>query len=380
MNFSPKKPSTIVVGMSGGVDSSVALALLKQRGHKVIGLFMRNWEEIGEDGVCTSEADYRDVVSVCEKLDVPYYSVDFVKEYKENVFDSFVEEFKLGHTPNPDVLCNREIKFNVFFKMAMDLGADYLATGHYCQHLKINGRSTLAKGLDANKDQSYFLYTMKQQVLEKVVFPIGDLEKPEVRKIALELGLSTSKKKDSTGICFIGERNFKNFLSQYISFKRGPFKTLDETSVGEHSGASFYTIGQRKGLGLGGPGLPWFVVGKDVDTNTVYVERGGDHPALFSQSLTGMDVSWVGPAPELPLRCMAKVRYRGSDIPCVVKPLNDSKIEVNFEAPVRAIVSRQSVVFYKDNECLGGAIIDSPGENFYQSGRSSLPKIVPIQV
>ena len=262
--------STVVVGMSGGVDSSVTALLLKQQGYRVIGIYMKNWEELDENGVCTSAADFEDVAQTCSQLNIPFQAVNFTEEYKQNVFRNFIDEYEKGHTPNPDILCNKEIKFKVFFQKAMDLGADFLATGHYC---RTDGK-TLMKGKDPGKDQSYFLYAVDQTVLKKVLFPIGDLEKSEVRKIAAEYDLPTKTKKDSTGICFIGERKFRSFLSNYIKTQKGEFRLLDGTVVGEHEGACFYTVGQRKHLGLGGQGERWFVVDKNTDENIVYVERG----------------------------------------------------------------------------------------------------------
>ncbi len=296
---------TVVIGMSGGVDSSVCAALLKEQGYKVIGLFMKNWEELDEHGVCQSSKEYADVISVCERLDIPYYSVDFIAEYRDQVFAHFVEEYKLGYTPNPDVLCNREIKFKVFFDKAMEMGADYLATGHYCQNGVVDGKHALIKGADPLKDQSYFLYTIKSEILEKVLFPVGNIPKTEVRKIAAKYDLATKEKKDSTGICFIGERNFKNFLSNYVTFTPGNFETLEGQIVGEHTGAVYYTLGQRKGLGLGGQGEPWFVVGKDMSRNVVIVERGEFHPHLYSDSLTATELSLVNGSlnKTLPFKC-----------------------------------------------------------------------------
>lgn len=371
-----KAPSdiTVVVGMSGGVDSSVTAALLKEWGFNVIGLFMKNWEEEDENGVCNSAKEYADVISVCEKLDVPYYSVEFVKEYKDNVFAHFVEEYKAGYTPNPDILCNREIKFKVFFDKALELGADYLATGHYCQTAKLDGENRLIKGLDGNKDQSYFLYTNKDEILEKVLFPIGGMEKSEVRDIAVKYDLSTATKKDSTGICFIGERNFKNFLSNYIEFEEGDFTTLNGEVVGRHSGLSFYTLGQRKGLGLGGPGEPWYVVAKDIENNKVIVERGEYHPAMYCDELSATEPSWVGGELkfELPLKCRAKVRYRQQDQDCTIESWDGQELKVRFEEAQRAVTPRQSIVFYTEidghNVCLGGALIKEPGASYYERG------------
>jgi tRNA-specific 2-thiouridylase len=359
---------TVIVGMSGGVDSSVCAALLKEQGYKVIGLFMKNWEELDEHGVCQSSIEYADVISVCEKLDIPYYSVDFIEEYRNQVFAHFVEEYKLGFTPNPDVLCNREIKFKVFFEKAMEMGADFLATGHYCQNSYQDGVHHLKKGADPLKDQSYFLYTIKKEILEKVLFPVGDIPKTEVRKIAAKYDLATKEKKDSTGICFIGERNFKNFLSNYVTFTDGNFETLNKEVVGRHTGAVYYTIGQRKGLGLGGQGEPWFVVGKDMARNVVIVERGETHPHLYSDSLTATDLSFVNGEwnKSLPFKCTAKIRYRQKDQECTITKIENDKIEVVFAVPQKAITPRQSVVFYDGDICLGGAMIETSGPTYFE--------------
>jgi tRNA-uridine 2-sulfurtransferase len=347
----------IIVGMSGGVDSSVVAALLKEQGHEVIGLFMKNWEEVDEFGVCTSAKDYEDVSRVCDQLEIPYYSVEFAKEYKDQVFAHFLSEYRLGRTPNPDILCNSEIKFDVFFKRAMELGVDYLATGHYCQ---VGEGFTLKKGADPLKDQSYFLHAISGEVLSKVLFPIGHLKKSEVRELAEKFKLPTSTKKDSTGICFIGERNFRQFLSKYIEELRGEFQTLDGKVVGIHHGACYYTLGQRKGLGLGGAGKPWFVVAKDVEKKIVYVERGDDHPALYSDGLSATELSLIDPNQDLSklsgLHC--KLRYRQADQACRVVRQVDGRVEVEFELPQRAATPGQSIVFYQGDLCLGGAIID----------------------
>ncbi|MCT4640656.1 MAG: tRNA 2-thiouridine(34) synthase MnmA [Bacteriovoracaceae bacterium] len=352
--FDFNSTKTVILGMSGGVDSSACAAVLKLQGFNVKGMFMKNWEEQDEDGRCTSEKEYADVISVCEKLDIPYYSVNFVEEYRDNVFKYFVDEYEKGFTPNPDILCNREIKFKVFFNKAMMLGADYLATGHYCQKDKDNN---LVKGADDNKDQTYFLYTIKNEILEKVLFPIGGVEKKYVRQIAKDFDLITHDKKDSTGICFIGERNFKNFLSNYIKTQKGNFIHADTGKVlGSHDGACFYTIGQRKGLGLGGPGGPWFVSSKNVESNDVYVVEGENNPLLFHKGLEADEISWVADEPTFPLKCKAKIRYRQKDQACTIKKI-DNKLVVDFDEPQRAIAIRQSVVFYADDICLGGAII-----------------------
>ena len=368
-----KSETTVIVGMSGGVDSSVCAALLKEEGYKVIGLFMKNWEELDENGVCQSSKEYTDVEKVCEKLGIPAYSIDFIKEYRENVFDQFVKEYEQGHTPNPDVLCNREIKFKVFFEKAMELGADYLATGHYCQVKTIDGRTQLLKGNDPKKDQSYFLCAVKSEVLKKVLFPIGHLPKTKVREIAAKYDLATKNKKDSTGICFIGERNFKNFLSNYVNFSKGNFVNLKGEVVGEHTGANYYTIGQRKGLGLGGQGEPWFVVGKKIDKNQVIVERGENHPALFSKTLTANEISWIDEQIKLefPYRCQAKIRYRQSDQACTILKIEDGVMHVEFDEPQRAITPRQSVVFYQGEICLGGAMIIDRGPSLFELGITS---------
>ncbi|MBJ7449566.1 MAG: tRNA 2-thiouridine(34) synthase MnmA [Parachlamydiales bacterium] len=347
----------VIVGMSGGVDSSVSALLLKQQGYDVTGLFMKNWEEDDDSQLCSSKKDYDDVARVCDQIDIPYYSVNFAKEYKERVFNQFVEEYRQGYTPNPDVLCNREIKFNVFFKKAIEqMGADYLATGHYCQ----NNDALLQRGKDPSKDQTYFLYTIKAKELSKVIFPIGHLLKSQVREIALQHNLATSTKKDSTGICFIGKRDFKDFLSNYLPLTPGKFETANGQVIGQHDGIAYYTIGQRKGLKIGGAGQAWFVVGKDVERNVVIVEQGEDHPLLYHKYLTANEVSWINKEPTLPLRCSAKIRYRAADAPCVIESSAKGSLVVTFDEPQKAITPRQSVVFYDEETCLGGAMIDKP--------------------
>lgn len=363
------KGKRVVLGMSGGVDSSVCAALLKKQGYEVIGIFMKNWEEKDENGVCTSERDYKDVISVCEKLDIPYYSIDFTKEYSEQVFSHFLKEYEEGNTPNPDILCNKEIKFKVFFDKAMELGADYLATGHYCQIEKIGQEYYLKKGFDKNKDQTYFLYGIDKKVLPKVLFPIGHLEKKEVRKIAREFDLSTKEKKDSTGICFIGERNFKEFLSQYIHSQKGDFVHLETGKIlGSHDGACFYTVGQRKGLGIGGPGGPFFVAKKDKEKNIVYVVEGEHHEALYTKSLVASELNFLSNI-DFPKRLKAKIRYRGQDEPCLVERNHDQVI-VTFDKPVRGVSLRQSVVFYDDEICLGGGIITESGPSLFEATKA----------
>lgn len=345
---------TVIVGMSGGVDSSVTALLLKQQGFNVIGVFMKNWEE--DSGSCPAHADYQDVIAVCNQLDIPYYSVNFSKEYWDGVFAKCLKNYAAGYTPNPDILCNREIKFKAFFEKALDLGGDYLATGHYCQKFWDNHEWKLGRGADPEKDQSYFLYTIKNSILEKVLFPIGGMTKKEVRVYAERAGLATAQKKDSTGICFIGKRDFKSFLGQYIPKKSGNFETKEGQVVGQHDGIAFYTIGQRRGLGLGGAGDAWYVIGKNIEKNVVIVERG-DHHDLFYQNLKAEDLNWVGTPPSFPFTCTAKIRYRSPDVKCTVLQSEDNQITVQFEKPQKAVTPGQSVVFYQDNICLGGAFI-----------------------
>lgn len=381
MNISKIDPTqiTVVVGMSGGVDSSVAALLLKQQGYRVIGLFMKNWEELDENGVCTSAKEYEDVVAVCEKLEIPHYSVNFVKEYRENVFAHFLDEFKKGQTPNPDILCNREIKFKVLLQRAKELGADFLATGHYCRIGKSSeGLPRLLKGIDPGKDQSYFLYAIEGQALQNVLFPIGHLHKSELRAIAREHHLSTSHKKDSTGICFIGERNFKQFLGQYIHYKQGNFETLEGKVVGTHDGAAFYTIGQRKGLKIGGAGDAWFVVGKDLIRNVVFLAQGTLHPALYCDGLTATDLTWIaGEPPQLPFKGHAKVRYRQPDQACTIEKIEDGRAFVTFTIPQRAVTPRQSVVFYDGEICLGGGMIETATPSYYEMQRPLPSNVSP---
>ncbi|WP_068471187.1 tRNA 2-thiouridine(34) synthase MnmA [Candidatus Protochlamydia phocaeensis] len=361
---------TVIVGMSGGVDSSVSALLLKQQGYRVIGLFMKNWEEKDENGVCRSAYDYEDVRRVCEQIDIPYYAVNFVEDYWNQVFTQFLADFKKGLTPNPDILCNREIKFKVFLDKAMELGADYLATGHYCQNVFHDGHPSLVKGMDANKDQTYFLYTLNRRILDKVLFPVGGLEKSEVRNLARQSRLATSEKKDSTGICFIGKRDFRTFLSQYIAMQPGCFETLQGKKVGQHLGTAYYTLGQRKGLGIGGPGEAWFVVGKDIERGIVFVEQGADHPALYCDELFATDLSWIAEQPPvLPFSCQAKVRYRQIDQPCTIQKIEAGKAWVTFANPQRAVTPGQSIVFYEGTHCLGGGVIQQAGPSYYQQGK-----------
>ncbi|MCW6653345.1 tRNA 2-thiouridine(34) synthase MnmA [Aerococcaceae bacterium NML210727] len=359
----------VVVGMSGGVDSSVAAYLLKQQGYDVIGLFMKNWDDTDEHGHCTATQDYEDVAQVAEQIGIPYYSVNFEKEYWERVFEYFLEEYRNGRTPNPDVMCNKEVKFKAFLDYAMQLGADYVAMGHYAQvYRDEQGIVHLLRGADSNKDQTYFLSQLSQAQLQKSLFPLGHLQKKEVRAIAEEAGLATAKKKDSTGVCFIGERNFNEFLANYLPNKPGKMLTLDGEVKGEHAGLMYYTIGQRQGLGIGGGGAtnePWFVIGKDLQTQTLYVGQGFHHPNLYSEYLEASQIHFTTEE-EKPqtFKCTAKFRYRQQDVGVTVE-LDDTRTraKVIFDEPVRAITPGQAVVFYNGEECLGGGIIDAAYAN-----------------
>lgn len=353
--------TTVVVGMSGGVDSSVAALLLKEKGYRVIGVFMKNWDEKDESGCCTATEDYEDVVRVCHQIGIPYYTVNFVKEYWDRVFTYFLDEYKKGRTPNPDVMCNKEVKFKAFLDYAMKIGADYLATGHYAG-VDYDGKEyRLLRGRDPRKDQSYFLCTLGQSQLAKTLFPLADIPKREVREIAAKAGLKTAEKKDSTGICFIGERDFKEFLSQYLPAQPGEIRSLSGEALGRHDGLMYYTLGQRKGLGIGGKGSgePWFVVEKDLEENILYVAQGEDHPALLSTGLLAADVHWVGdlPAAET-FVCTAKFRYRQPDQGVTVNRKSENTWEVLFDKPQRAVTPGQFAVFYQDRLCLGGGVID----------------------
>ncbi|WP_461198778.1 tRNA 2-thiouridine(34) synthase MnmA [Enterococcus sp. N249-2] len=354
----------VVVGMSGGVDSSVTALLLKEQGYDVVGIFMKNWDDTDENGVCTATEDYKDVAKVAAQIGIPYYSVNFEKEYWDRVFEYFLAEYRAGRTPNPDVMCNKEIKFKAFLDYAMDLGADYVATGHYAQVMvDADGTTHMLRGVDNNKDQTYFLSQLSQAQLSKTMFPLGGMEKSEVRAIAERAGLATAKKKDSTGVCFIGEKNFKQFLSNYLPAKKGNMVTLDGEVKGQHDGLMYYTIGQRQGLGIGGGGAtqePWFVVGKDLATNTLYVGQGFHHPALYADRLEASQIHFTTAENRgTTFKCTAKFRYRQQDVPVTVHLLDGDRAEVVFDEPVRAITPGQAVVFYDDMECLGGGLIDA---------------------
>ncbi|MFC4077172.1 tRNA 2-thiouridine(34) synthase MnmA [Salinithrix halophila] len=357
-----QKRSRVILGMSGGVDSSVAALLLKEQGYDVVGLFMKNWDDTDESGYCTATEDFEDVRRVASHIGIPYYSVNFEKEYRDKVFSYFLEEYRNGRTPNPDVMCNKEIKFGEFLNKALQLGADTIATGHYARVEKVNGRFRLLRGQDRNKDQTYFLYTLGQDQLARTLFPIGHLNKQELRQIAEKAGLPTAKKKDSTGICFIGERDFKDFLSSYLPAQPGTIETLSGEVKGRHDGLMYYTLGQRQGLGIGGGGTgePWFVVGKDLERNVLLVEQGHDHPAHFSNGLIAGDLHWTDRMERRDLfSCTAKFRYRQNDQGVRVEPRPDGTCRVLFDEPQRAVTPGQSVVFYDGDECLGGGIIES---------------------
>ncbi|MEE5988046.1 tRNA 2-thiouridine(34) synthase MnmA [Ligilactobacillus equi] len=355
----------VVVGMSGGVDSSVTAYLLKQQGYDVVGVFMKNWDDQNDSGVCTVTEDYQDVAKVANQLGIPYYSVNFEKEYWDRVFTYFLDEYRAGRTPNPDVMCNKEVKFKAFLDYAMELDADYIAMGHYAQVKRDeDGTVHLMRGADNNKDQTYFLSQLSQEQLQRAMFPIGNMEKSEVRRIAEEAGLATAKKKDSTGICFIGERNFTKFLSEFLPAQPGKMMTVDGEEKGEHFGLMNYTIGQRKGLGIGGDAKsnePWFVVGKDLETNTLLVGQGYHNDHLYATSLDASKLSFVTDITNRgqEFHCTAKFRYRQVDSGVTVKFNDDRTVaEVVFDEPVRAITPGQEVVFYDGQECLGSGTID----------------------
>ena len=355
----------VIVGMSGGVDSSVSALLLKEQGYRVEGLFMKNWEEDDGTEYCTAKADFADAGAVAERLDIPLHGANFAAEYWDNVFEHFLAEYRAGRTPNPDILCNREIKFRAFLDYAMMLGADAIATGHYARRGQADGRATLLKGLDTNKDQSYFLHAVGCRELAQTLFPLGELEKPEVRRLAERHELVTHDKKDSTGICFIGERRFSDFLQRYLPAQPGEIRSLDGEYLGRHQGLMYHTLGQRQGLGIGGRSdrgeAPWYVADKDLDNNVLLVVQGNEHPALFRSTLYTGQVFWVADeAPPSPLHCAAKVRYRQPDQDCTLSA-TPTGFRVDFEQPQRAITPGQSVVFYREDRCLGGAIIERTG-------------------
>jgi tRNA-specific 2-thiouridylase len=353
--------------MSGGVDSSVAAWLLKQQGYEVIGLFMKNWEDDDDDEYCSTRQDWIDAASVADVVGVDIEAVNFASEYKDRVFAEFLREYEAGRTPNPDVLCNAEIKFKAFLDHALELGADHIATGHYARVRERDGQFELLKAVDASKDQSYFLHRLTQAQLSHTLFPLGELQKSKIRSIADELQLPNAKKKDSTGICFIGERPFRAFLNRYLSFKPGPMKTPDGDVVGEHVGLSFYTLGQRKGIGLGGQRAhrdddgnhaPWYVARKDVESNTLYVVQGHDHPWLLSDALVAGQMSWVAGTPPADGPLLAKTRYRQSDVACALLRAGGTEAKLQFQQAQWAVTPGQSAVLYDGDICLGGGIIE----------------------
>jgi tRNA-specific 2-thiouridylase len=354
----------IIVGISGGVDSSVAALLLKQQGYNVEALFMKNWDERSPEGHCMWEADVEDAMQVCDRLKIPLNTVDLSYQYWQDVFTGFLDEYRSGRTPNPDILCNQEVKFKAFLDHALQLGADMIATGHYARTTLHNNRISLLKGVDNNKDQSYFLCRLTQQQLDKTLFPIGHLDKSRVRELATRAKLVTHDKKDSTGICFIGERPFREFLSRYIPVTPGEIRTTEGKLVGEHQGIHFYTLGQRQGLGIGGvrgySDGPWYIVSKDTEHNLLVVTQGHDHPSLLSQSLCMVNMHWIdGSAPAAPFNCHAKTRYRQPDQCCTIQSLEGSRGNVRFSQPQRAVTPGQYIVFYDGEKCLGGGVIDA---------------------
>ncbi|HEB57247.1 MAG TPA: tRNA 2-thiouridine(34) synthase MnmA [Gammaproteobacteria bacterium] len=362
--MTPAESKQIVVGMSGGVDSSVAALLLQQQNFAVRGVFMKNWEGDDSDEHCNAEEDLNDARQVCDKLGIDLQGVNFSDQYWERVFEYFLTEYRAGRTPNPDILCNREIKFKAFLDYALSLGADAIATGHYARIDCLDGRYRLLRGRDHNKDQSYFLYTLGQAQLAKSLFPIGEMEKSHVRQLAEKHELVTYNKKDSTGICFIGERDFKAFLQRYIPAQAGEIITPEGEHIGKHDGLMYYTLGQRQGLGIGGisghEGATWYVADKDMENNRLIVVDRHDHPLLYRSELKASDLSWTaGVAPQMPCTCSAKTRYRQTDASCIISEIDETACKVVFEQPQWAVTPGQSIVFYRGEECLGGGIINS---------------------
>lgn len=354
----------IIVGLSGGVDSSVCALLLQQQGYDVEGLFMKNWQEQLPGGECMWEADVEDAMKVCELLEIPLNTVDLAKDYWDKVFKHFLEEYKSGRTPNPDILCNQEIKFRAFLEHATDSGAKKIATGHYARIIEVNTHYQLKKGFDNNKDQSYFLCRLNQSQLRLSLFPIGELKKQDVRELAKKAGFQIHDKKDSTGICFVGERPFREFLSRYLPKQAGEIKTSDGKVIGQHNGVFYYTLGQRQGLGIGGvqgtSDSPWYIYGKDIENNILFVVQGHDHPLLFSKRLNATDINWIsGLQPETPFNCVAKTRYRQTDQACTIEQIEKNSCSVTFKDSQRAVTPGQFVVFYHEDICLGGGIIAS---------------------
>ena len=356
----------IIVGLSGGVDSSVAALKLLEQGHRVEGLFMKNWEEDDDAGYCAAAEDLADAQAVADALGIRLHTVNFSAEYWDRVFAYFLDEYRVGRTPNPDVMCNKEIKFKAFLDHARALGADAIATGHYArQDRGPDGKTRLLKGRDATKDQSYFLALLSQAQLTPARFPLGESVKTEVRALAAKAGLTTHDKKDSTGVCFIGERRFRDFLSRFLPAQPGAMRDPDGHDIGSHQGLMYYTLGQRRGLGIGGGhgdgNDPWFVAGKDLATNTLLVVQGHDHPLLYHPALLASAPHWIADAPpDLPLRCAAKIRYRQTEQACEIHAVGATALHVRFDAPQWAVAPGQAIVFYQGDVCLGGAIIDQP--------------------
>ncbi|WP_455218074.1 tRNA 2-thiouridine(34) synthase MnmA [Kaarinaea lacus] len=352
----------IVVGLSGGVDSSVAALLLQQQGYEIQALFMKNWEEDDDPEYCSAEVDLKDATEICNKLNIQLHARNFASEYWDKVFSYFIEEYRAGRTPNPDVVCNKEIKFKIFLEHALEMGADHIATGHYARIRYHDGYFRLYKAKDLNKDQTYFLYALGQSQLSRSWFPLGDLSKPEVRELAEKAGFSNYSKKDSTGICFIGERKFKDFLGKYLPAMPGDIKTPEGEAIGKHDGLMYYTLGQRQGLGIGGSstgsGDAWYVAEKDLVNNVLIVVQGHDHPRLYKKTLMARNLNWITKPPShYPFECLAKTRYRQPDQPCIITQLDNESCNVEFLNPQRAITPGQSVVFYSEDECLGGGVI-----------------------
>lgn len=353
-----KHKTHVIVGMSGGVDSSVAALLLLEQGHDVVGMFMKNWEDDDTAEYCAAAEDLRDAQSVCDLLGIRLHTVNFATEYWQRVFRIFLAEYEAGRTPNPDVLCNKEIKFKTFLEKAIAMEADYIATGHYARIERIDGGYRLLTGVDREKDQSYFLYMLGQRELSRSLFPLGEMTKKEVRERARDAAFVTHDKKDSTGICFIGERRFKDFLARYLPARPGDIRSVDGELMGRHDGLMYHTIGQRHGLGIGGPGEPWYVAGKNMTENLLIVAQGHEHPALYSRVLEAAELHWVaGVAPPFPLRCRARIRYRQRPQACTLSDVRHGRGHVEFSVPQRAAAPGQSVVFYQGEECLGGGVI-----------------------
>lgn len=353
----------IVVGMSGGVDSAVSALLLLEQGFDVSGLFMKNWEEDDQTGLCTAPQDYADAQQVCERLGIPLHAVNFAAEYWDEVFAVCLDEFAAGRTPNPDILCNQHIKFKAFLDYCEHFGASVIATGHYSRSESTDGQVRLLKGSDPNKDQSYFLCGLGPRAMSRVRFPVGELHKSEVCRLAERAGFANHGKKDSTGICFIGERRFKDFLQRFLPAQPGDMQDCEGRNVGRHEGLMYYTLGQRQGLGIGGQRgaseEPWYVLEKDLQRNVLVVGQGHDHPRLFHDQLTAVRATWInGGEPPMPLRCAAKIRYRQADQPCTLVTDSDGQLSVHFDRPQRAVTPGQTIAFYKGDECIGGAIID----------------------